>query len=146
MARAYLSLSSNDADAPGRINEAIRLIGDIESVAVLAQSRREQAAAGRQRQRDYSYCVIGVETVIKARVLLDQLIAIEAAMGRDHADVWGPRIIDIDIICYDDIEIRSSRLCLPHPFAHSRAHVLEPLREIAPDVADWVVGIATKPR
>jgi 2-amino-4-hydroxy-6-hydroxymethyldihydropteridine diphosphokinase len=146
VATAYLSLSSNAADPLARLDEAERLIGGLDGVSLLARSREHRGAAGRPRQRDYLYRVIGIETAAKARALLDLVIAIEAEMGRDHADVWGPRLIDIDILAYDDIEIRSSRLCLPHAFAHSRPYVLEPLREIAPDVAAWVVRVGTKPR
>jgi 2-amino-4-hydroxy-6-hydroxymethyldihydropteridine diphosphokinase len=146
VARAYLSLGSNDTNAPARVADAVRLISKIDAVDVQAQSREHRTASGRPKQRDYRYRVIGIETTIKAGALLDELIGIEAAMGRDHADVWGPRVIDIDVLCYDDIEIRSSRLCLPHAFAHSRPFVLEPLREIAPEVAEWVVRVGTKPR
>ena len=146
MALAYLSLSSNDADPLGRIEDAERHVAALNSVSVLSRSRERKAASGKPRQRDYLYRVIGIETSLKARALLDAVIEIEAGMGRDHAEVWGPRLIDIDILTYDDIEIRSSRLCLPHAFAHSRPYVLEPLSEIAPGVADWVVKVGTKPR
>lgn len=146
MALAFLSLSSNDADPLARIGDAERLVGALDAVSVLSRSREHTAAADRPRQLEYLYRVVGIETGLKARALLDAVIGIEAEMGRDHKDVWGPRLIDIDILAYDDIEIRSSRLCLPHAFAHSRPYVLEPLREIAPEVADWVVMVGTKPR
>lgn len=146
MALAYLSLSSNAADPLARIEIAERLVAALDGVSVLSRSREFGAASGKSRQRDYLYRVIGIDTSVKARTLLDAVIGIEVAMGRDHADVWGPRLIDIDILTYDDIEIRSSRLCLPHAFAHSRPFVLEPLREIAPGVADWVAKVGTKPR
>lgn len=146
MALAYLSLSSNDADPRARIEAAERLVAALDSVSVLSRSRERKAASGMPRQRDSLYRVIGIETSLKAGALLDAVIGIEAGMGRDHAEVWGPRLIDIDILAYDDIVIRSSRLCLPHAFAHSRPYVLEPLSEIAPEVANWVVNIGTKPR
>ena len=112
---------------------------------VVARSADRHAAPER-RQRRYLYRLIGIETTIKPRALLDLMLGIEASMGRDHADVWGPRLIDIDLIAYDDIEIRSSRLHLPHPFAHSRPYILEPLREIAPEVAAFIERAGKKPR
>ena len=53
---------------------------------------------------------------------------------------WGPRMIDIDIIAYDDLVMETERLTLPHPYAHERSFVLEPVREIAPDVAQWLMN------
>ena len=63
-------------------------------------------------------------------------------MGRERIEVWGPRVIDIDIIAFDRLELLSPRLTLPHPYAHERDFVLDPLREIAPDMVEWL----TQPR
>jgi 2-amino-4-hydroxy-6-hydroxymethyldihydropteridine diphosphokinase len=143
---AWLSLGSN-AGAPLRqIEEAERLLAALPRLTVNVRSKISTAPADRPKQQDFCYRILGVETEIKARALLDHCIGIEAAMGRDHRDVWGPRLIDIDIVAYDDIEIRSSRLHLPHAFAHSRPYIFEPLREIAPDVAAFVMKVGTKPR
>jgi 2-amino-4-hydroxy-6-hydroxymethyldihydropteridine diphosphokinase len=49
-------------------------------------------------------------------------------------------MIDIDIIAYDDLVMETERLTLPHPYAHERSFVLEPVREIAPDVAQWLMN------
>jgi 2-amino-4-hydroxy-6-hydroxymethyldihydropteridine diphosphokinase len=91
-------------------------------------------------------CAVGIETGLKPRALLDLCFAIEHKLGRDARSVWGPRKIDIDLLVYEDFVIRSSRLTLPHPYAHHRPYVLEPLREIAPDVADWVVMRSEAPQ
>jgi 2-amino-4-hydroxy-6-hydroxymethyldihydropteridine diphosphokinase len=72
--------------------------------------------------------------------LLDILLGIELEMGRVRMEVWGPRHIDIDIVAYDRIEIGSPRLTLPHPHAHERDFVLDPLREIAPEMVDWLLA------
>ena len=146
MAAAYLSLGSNDADAAARLDEAEMRLDGHPGVALACRSRDVQVASGRPGQPDGLYRVVGIETAIKARALLDAMIGIEAAMGRNHADIWGPRLIDIDILAYDDIEIRSSRLHLPHAFAHSRPYIIGPLREIAPAVAAFVVRAGTRPR
>jgi 2-amino-4-hydroxy-6-hydroxymethyldihydropteridine diphosphokinase len=145
LAAAYLSLGSNVAEALQQIDEAERRIGLLSAVRLVARSADGDAPAERKQPR-YRYRLIGIETAIKPRALLELMIGIEAAMGRDHSDVWGQRLIDIDLIAYDDIEIRSSRLHLPHAFAHSRPYILEPLREIAPEVAAFVEQVGTKPR
>jgi len=53
---------------------------------------------------------------------------------------WGPRVIDIDVIAYDRVVMETPELTLPHPYAHERDFVLVPVREIAPEVADWLVA------
>jgi 2-amino-4-hydroxy-6-hydroxymethyldihydropteridine diphosphokinase len=145
LARAFLSLGSNVAGAVQQIDEADRRIGLVPGTRIIGRSADRHAAAER-RQRRCLYRLVGVVTTIKPRALLDLALNIEASMGRDHADVWGPRLIDIDLIAYDDIEIRSSRLHLPHPFAHSRPHILEPLRELAPDAAAFIERVGRRPR
>lgn len=146
MALAYLSLGSNVAGAARKLDEAEQHLAALPGLRLVARSGERTTPSGRPRQADFLCRVIGVETVVKARALLDLCIGIEAAMGRDHADVWGPRLIDIDLLAYDDIEIRSSRLHLPHAFAHSRPYILELLREISPETAEFVVRVGTRPR
>lgn len=65
--------------------------------------------------------------------LLRQLLAIEALMGRKRTVKWGPRIIDLDLLAYDQVILKTDELILPHPLAASRRFVLEPWAEIAPD-------------
>jgi 2-amino-4-hydroxy-6-hydroxymethyldihydropteridine diphosphokinase len=146
VARAYLSLGANVAGARSNIDEAERRLAALPELTIVARSGETGASSGRPKQLDWVYRVVGVDTPLKARALLDACIAIEAAMGRDHADIWGPRLIDIDLLAYDDIEIRSSRLHVPHAFAHSRPYILEPLWEIAPEAAAFVERVGTRPR
>ncbi|HHY91656.1 MAG TPA: 2-amino-4-hydroxy-6-hydroxymethyldihydropteridine diphosphokinase [Clostridiales bacterium] len=73
-----------------------------------------------------------VETVLSPRELLDQLLAIEREMGRKREIRWGPRIIDLDIIFYEDQVIQEKDLIIPHPDAHNRTFVMGPISEIAP--------------
>ena len=61
------------------------------------------------------------------------LLQIEQDMGRNRAEKWGPRTIDIDVLFYDSRIINEPGLCVPHPHMHERAFVLKPLAEIAPD-------------
>ncbi len=145
--RAWLGLGANIGAPEAQVREAVRRLHDHPDIAIVAQSAMLATKPwGKTDQPDFSNMVVGVETSLKPIALLEACLAIELAMGRVRKEVWGPRLIDIDIIAYDDIQIRSARLTLPHAFAHKRDFVLEPLREIAPEIADWVVAINTKPR
>jgi 2-amino-4-hydroxy-6-hydroxymethyldihydropteridine diphosphokinase len=146
MARAHIGLNANAGAPEAQLEDAILRLAAHPQIEVTSRSSTIRSKAAKSRQPDFLNLIIGIETNLKARALLDVCLGIETAMGRVHREVWAPRLIDIDIIAYDDIEIRSSRLHLPHPFAHSRDFVLTPLREIAPDVADWVVKVNTRPR
>jgi len=77
---------------------------------------------------------IAVETALTPRALLDRALRVEAMFGRDRTKElrWGPRILDIDIVAFDALEIEESGLTLPHPHLFERAFVLAPLAEIAP--------------
>ena len=145
--KAWLSLGANLGDPPAQLAEAIRRIGAHPRIKVIAQSRVLATKPwGKTDQPEFANMAIGVETTLKPVELLDVLLSIELAMGRVRDEVWGPRVIDIDIIAYDQFEIKTARLTLPHPYAHERSFVLDPLRQIAEDVADWVLMCAAKPR
>ena len=75
-----------------------------------------------------------LETTLTPLELLHALLEIERAMGRDRksAPPKGPRIIDLDLLLYDDVVLTTSELTLPHPAMHQRRFVLAPLAEIAP--------------
>ena len=77
--------------------------------------------------------VVLVETDLAPEELLEQLLGIEKAMGRRRTVKWGPRVIDLDLLCYDRLILNSSFLTLPHPEMVKRRFVLEPMAEIAPD-------------
>lgn len=66
--------------------------------------------------------------------VLDIILTIENDMGRVRSEVWGPRIIDLDLLLFNNVHICSDRLCLPHPRMHERAFVLVPLVHLAPDL------------
>ena len=141
MARAWLSLGANLGDAAANLEEAVRRIGSVRGIAVVAQSGRITTKPwGKTDQPDFQNLAIGIETELEPLPLLDELQAIELALGRQRLEHWGPRLIDIDVIAYERLVLDTPRLKLPHPYAHERGFVLDPLREIAPDVVEWLVG------
>ena len=145
--KAWLSLGANLGDPTAQLVEALRRIDAHPGVRLVSQSSVLRTKAwGKTDQPDFTNQAVEVEPDLSPMELLDVILGIELDMGRIREEVWGPRVIDIDMIAYDRLEIRTARLTLPHPYAHERDFVLEPLGEIAPDVVDWVKQVAAKPR
>ncbi|WP_193335662.1 2-amino-4-hydroxy-6-hydroxymethyldihydropteridine diphosphokinase [Devosia beringensis] len=141
MATAWLSLGANIGDPRAQLAQAVQAIADHPAITVTAQSSVLTTAPwGKTDQPDFANMAITVETSLEPIDLLDVLLGIELAMGRVRKEVWGPRLIDIDIIAYDRLVLKSPRLTLPHPHAHERDFVTVPLAEIAPDTVAWVMA------
>jgi 2-amino-4-hydroxy-6-hydroxymethyldihydropteridine diphosphokinase len=87
-------------------------------------------------------CAVEAETELPAVALLKALRQIEADMGSKKLVSKGPRLIDLDILLYDDETIDTPELQVPHPRMHLRRFVLEPLAEIAPNVRHPVYGLS----
>lgn len=145
--KAWLSLGANIGDPRAQLAEAVRRIDESLEIEVIAESSVLITKPwGKTDQPDFANMAIAIETTLKPVELLDVLLGIELAMGRVREEVWGPRLIDIDIIAYDRYEIKTPRLTLPHPYAHERSFVLDPLKQIDETVANWVTDCAAKPR
>lgn len=135
MATIFLALGSNLGERSAHLAQAR---------AHLARSLTLQAASpiyetepwGVTDQPRFLNQVVQAETDLTPKALLALVKQIEADMGRDFSTVrYGPRVIDIDILGYDDLVWQSPRLTIPHARLHERAFVLAPLHDIAPD---WV--------
>ena len=144
MTKAWLSLGANIGDPPAQLAEAIRRMGEHPALSVTKQSSVLMTKAwGKTDQPDFANMAVEVETSLQPIDLLDVLLGIELAMGRVRKEVWGPRLIDIDIIAYDGVAMKTPRLTLPHPYAHERDFVLRPLSEIAPEVSTLLASTTT---
>jgi len=86
--------------------------------------------------------VIEMRTTLPAALLMEELQEIENLMGRSRTVKWGPRIIDLDLLLYDQAVIQSEGLTIPHPELHKRRFVLAPLCEIAPYVIHPLFGVS----
>ena len=141
MATAWLSLGANIGDPDRQLAQAVALLRANPDITVTAWSDVIVTPPwGKADQPDFHNMAAGIETSLSPRELLDACLAIEVQLGRRRRERWGPRLIDIDIIAYERLEIDLPGLTLPHPRAHERDFVLTPLRQIAPEVADWLVG------
>lgn len=143
ISKAWLSLGANIGDPSAQLAEALRRIDANPLIHITKRSQVSITKAwGKTDQPDFANMAIELETSLKPLELLDVLQNIELEMGRIRQEIWGPRLIDLDIIAYDQLELTTPRLTLPHPYAHERDFVLTPLSEIAPEVSDWVVETA----
>jgi len=141
MARAWLGLGANIGDPPEQVREAVERLDKWPGIRVVRQSGMLLTKPwGKTDQPDFSNMVVEVETSLAPLELLDACLGIEREMGRVRDIRWGPRRIDIDVVAYERLELDTERLHVPHRYAHERDFVLEPLREIAPEVAEWIVG------
>ena len=139
MATAWLSLGANIGDPAAQLADAIRRLDAHDHIEVIARSSVICTKAwGKTDQPDFANMAATVETDLLPIDLLHACLDIERDMGRVRHEVWGPRLIDIDIIAYERVEMDTTKLILPHRFAHERDFVLEPLREISPETANWI--------
>ena len=90
--------------------------------------------SGKTDQPDFTNVSAVVDTALPPRELLVTCLDVERRLGRVRHERWGPRVIDIDLIAYDDVRMDTSELTLPHRHAQERGFVLIPLAEIAPDL------------
>jgi len=140
MARAWLSLGANIGDPPAQLAAAVAALGAHPDIEVTKTSTVITTKAwGKTDQPDFANMAVEVETTLAPIDLLHVCLDIERDLGRVRLEVWGPRVIDIDVIAYERVEMDTAKLTLPHRFAHERAFVLDPLREISPQTADWLV-------
>lgn len=128
-----LSLGSNIEDREAHLRDAIARLAALGHV-VAVSSIYETEPVEFTDQAWFLNCAVSLETAETADRLMVALLAIEKKMGRQRVQKKGPRIIDIDILLFDDMVIDSSDLTIPHPAMAGRRFVLEPLTEIAPDV------------
>lgn len=130
--KAWLGLGSNLQQPVAQLNEALYRLGETAGVEVLQISSFYQTPPwGDEQQDDFINAVVQIETSLDPIPLLHVLQSIEDLMGRQRSERrWGPRLIDIDLLLYADVQYQSEELELPHPRMHERAFVLVPLSEL----------------
>lgn len=133
MATAYIALGSNVGDTSFHLHEALRLLSTLGTVTAQS-SFYETKPKYLENQANFLNAVCALETTLSPQVLLQRLKKSERALGRTPAVRNGARVIDMDILTYDDREVTEAELTIPHARMHERAFVLVPLSEIAPEL------------
>lgn len=129
--RAYISLGTNIGDRYQNLTNAITLLKESPDVELVSSSSvYETDPVGYTDQDPFLNMVIEVKTTLTPLELLDVCMNIESFLGRKRAIKWGPRIIDLDILLYNQENIESEKLFIPHPRMCERLFVLIPLLEI----------------
>ncbi len=135
----YLGLGSNQGDRRGNLAAALQHLREVIDIDTIS-SVYETEPVGYLDQPRFLNMVCEGKTWLAAEELLTYVKAIEVTVGRQPSFRNGPRVIDIDILFYDDLQLQQENLVLPHPRMSERAFVLVPLAEIAPDIVDPTSG------
>jgi 2-amino-4-hydroxy-6-hydroxymethyldihydropteridine diphosphokinase len=128
-----LLLGANLGDRVQTLQRAVDLVVERVGPVVRQSGLYETAPWGVMGQPTYLNQVLVVETTLEPEAVLNQTQAIELELGRVRLEKWGARIIDIDILYYDQLILQTDRLTVPHPYLHQRRFTLVPLAEAAPD-------------
>ena len=129
----YLALGSNLDDRLANLKQAVASLSP--QMEVKAKSRvYETPPWGYTDQPMFLNQVIKADTYLEYESLLKHIKRLETALGRKPSFKNGPRLIDLDILFYDDLVLDTPSLVIPHPHAHERGFVLVPLNDIAPDL------------
>ena len=134
MALALIALGSNLQQPQVQVSHAIQVLAQTPGLTLLkASSLYATAPVGYDNQPDFINAVIQVVTDIPAPQLMQLLLDIEQAFGRERPFPNAPRILDLDLLDYDGMQLDTELLKLPHPRMHERGFVIFPLAEILPD-------------
>lgn len=140
--RAAIALGSNLGDSCAVVETALKILAATPGIILERQSHLYRTAPVGPPQPDYINACTVVATKLEPQALLTTLLAIEQQFGRVRLERWGPRLLDLDLLLYDDQILDTPSLQLPHPRMHERAFVLVPLAEIAPQWIHPVMGEA----
>lgn len=138
-----LLLGSNDVDAAGIVQRAIRIIDDSVGEVVRCSAEYRSEAYGFTAEREFVNCAVEVMTDADAYEVLRRINLIEALLGRDReeemrvksakGEAYASRPIDIDIIFYGDATFSDERLTIPYHFLDEREYALRPVADVAPE-------------
>ena len=134
MPKLYLLLGGNLGDRILYLQQARESIAAQVGSITRESALYETAAWGKTDQPSFLNQVLEVETILSPEQVLQTINLIEHDLGRERLEHWGARVIDIDILFYDDLVQQTQRLTIPHPQLHLRRFTLLPLHEIAPDL------------
>ena len=137
--KVFIAIGSNLAgnlDSPAsQVIRAFQAVDKLPKTKLVKQSSLyHSAAVGYLNQPDFINAVVEISTQLSPETLLEKLLNIEHEAGRERPFANAPRVLDCDLLLYDDAIINTEDLTLPHPRMFERGFVLLPLAEIAPDL------------
>jgi 2-amino-4-hydroxy-6-hydroxymethyldihydropteridine diphosphokinase len=144
MAIIYIGIGSNLGDKEGNCKTAIERLSKNGIAVKKISSPYRTKPWGVEDQPDFVNMAVKAETSINPSELLTILKAIEKDMGRQDGVHWGPRLIDLDLLFYDDLVFSCDELAIPHPLLHEREFVLLPMTEIAAEFVHPVLKATIK--
>lgn len=135
VSKVFLGLGSNVGESEVNLRTAIKLIEKNKQVVLINNSSLyETKPYGPVSQNNFYNLVVEIKTEYSPTDLFDFLKEVEQKIGREPAERWGPRSIDIDILLYSDVVVHSEVITIPHKDMLNRDFVLLPLLEIEPDI------------
>ena len=139
----YLALGTNLGDREANLRLALETFAP--QIIVLHESRvYETEPWGFTNQPTFLNMVVQAETILSPDDLLQYLKQLETSLGRRPSFRNGPRLIDLDILLYDDLHLDTPGLVIPHPRLQERAFVLVPLADLAPDYVHPVLALSVR--
>ena len=140
MNKAYLLIGGNLGDRQQNLEKARALLNRFCGTITKMSSVYETDAWGNTEQPSFLNQAVELETELNAKKLIRSILKTENNMGRVRNGKYSPRIIDIDILLFNEEQHNYSFLKIPHPELHKRRFALVPLAEIAPDVLHPVIN------
>ncbi len=141
---AVIGIGTNIGDRAKNINDALRAISHLPKTEIVNVSDvYETEPWGFTEQETFYNACVSVDTELSPNALLGGCLGIEAAFGRERPFKNAPRILDLDLLLYENVETVSEELNLPHPLISERAFVLVPMKDVLTDLIfngkDYVV-------
>ena len=135
-ALAWIGLGGNLGEPRSAISNALDQLNEDGEIDVeAASSFYRTAPIGITDQSDFINSVARLRTTYQPEALLEKLLAVEGNLGRVRLEQqFGPRVVDLDLLLFDQVQMETARLTLPHPRMHLRRFVLEPLFELEGDM------------
>lgn len=129
----YLLLGTNLGDRLENLKKAAEILETHNVTIIDYSSVYESAPWGNENQPWFLNMVLRIDTILPPERLLESCLETEKLMGRERLAKWGERIIDVDILYYDNETIQTDSLTIPHPEIQNRRFTLMPLVEISPN-------------
>lgn len=138
--QAVIALGSNLGDSHAILEAALKTLAATPGMTLQAQSPIYQTAAVGPPQPDYLNACALFATNLTPATFLETLLKTETQFGRVRRERWGPRLLDLDLLMFDDLILNQPGLEIPHPRMTERAFVLVPLNDIIPNWVEPVSG------